>query len=312
MISKWFSDTMTPWNYGISVLIVLSVLLIEQIIGGDPIFWFIQDRTARPSSMQLLGIVGLTLITWSYLDQRILRNLRQGSSYSLLFPTLVIWMFSTHLHELSLGMLIAHWLIILFLGLWIIFQHKESKIYLFGSGLSVGFLILHYPVMGFLIAFGLSSIWIWNHNPLRSSLIWLLGCLLPAYYWATCSYITFQKLPEIPPLNQPGIWLVNFPEGDIPWHLILLFGAAILGFFLQLPWFGSQSRIMRLLNLQWIGLVVFLVPVMLVMRGDPWLLLALLTPWGAWHTGAFLQENDGVWVQDLFFITWFVLIWWGA
>ncbi|NBV05026.1 MAG: hypothetical protein EBS08_05120, partial [Cytophagia bacterium] len=179
MISKWFSDTLTPWNYGISILIVLTGLFIDQILGGDLYFWSIQDRTARPSILPLLGIVGLTLITWSYLDQRILRNLKQGSSYSLLFPALVIWMFSTHLHELSLGLLIVHWLIILFLGLWIMFQHKESKIALFGSGLSVGFLVLQYPVMGFLIAFGLSSIWIWNHNPLRSSLIWLLGCLLP-------------------------------------------------------------------------------------------------------------------------------------
>ncbi|MFM7911680.1 MAG: hypothetical protein ACKO9W_05805, partial [Bacteroidota bacterium] len=103
MISKWFSDTMTPWNYGVSILIVLTVLLIDHIIGGDTSFWHIQDRTARPSTFQLVGIFGLTLILWSYLDQHILRNLRQGSTYSLLFPTLVIWMFSNHFHELSLG-----------------------------------------------------------------------------------------------------------------------------------------------------------------------------------------------------------------
>lgn len=312
MISKWFSDTMTPWNYGVSILIVLTVLFIDQIIGGDTSFWHIQDRLARPLTFQLVGIFGLTLILWSYLDQHILRNLRQGSSYSLLFPTLVIWMFSTHLHELSLGMLIVHGLIILFLSLWIIFQHNKTKITLFGSGLSVGFLVLQYPVLGFLVGFGLSSIWIWNHSPLRNSLIWLLGCLLPVYYWVAYHYISFQRLPEMPQLNRPEIWLINLPDGDIPWHLILLFGAAILGFFVQLPWFASQSRTLRLLNLQWIGLMLFLVPVMLVMRGDPWLLLALLSPWGAWHTSAFLEWNDGAWVQDLFFVSWIVLVLWGS
>ena len=69
---------------------------------------------------------------------------------------------------------------------------------------------------------------------------------------------------------------------------------------------------MRLLNLQWIWLMAFLVPVMLVMSGDPWLLLALLAPWGAWLISAFLQWRDGTWIQDLFVVIWMGLVLWGS
>jgi len=311
MISKWFSGTMTPWNYGVSILIVATVLTLTRLLKSDPGFWLFQDQTVRPSLPLFLGIIGLTLFSWSLLDQYMLRNIKNNTEYSLLFPSWVIWFISFHQHNSTIYAQCANMFLVIFSGLWILFQHKESKLILLAAGFSIGIVALQYPALSVLALFGLSSLWIWNPNPLRNSLIWILGCLLPVYYWIAYHQITFHHLPELPRWFDPEIWLVNLPSKQIPWHLILILGASILGLILQFPWFGSHSRIHRLLNLQWIWLVICLLPVLFFEPGDPWRILAVLSPWGAWWISNFLEWKDGFWLQDAFLLLWLVLFMWG-
>lgn len=311
MMSRWFSELMAPWNYGFSMLMVIMAIALERYLIKQSNFWHLIGDAPRPSVLWVVGTMVTVLILWSMVDQYALRNLKQNAEGSLLFPSLVIWIFSFHVTSMNTDMLIVILSLVAFGGLWMMFQHKESKITLLGAGISVGMVVLKFPIMGILVGFGLSCLWIWNSNPLRYSLIWLLGCALPAYYWLAYHQIILHDLPRIPSWNHPEIWLVNRPSQEIPWHMVLILGAAILGLCLQFPLFGSFSQNRRLLNLQWIWLVVCLIPVLVLAPTDPWCILAVLSPWGAWFISAFLHWKNGTWVQDLFMAGWLWLYLWG-
>lgn len=302
---------MAPWNYGISILLIVVAIALNHYLNNTSNFWYLTEHNPSPSIIWTLGIMVLILTVWSKVDQFVLRNFKHGSEYSLLFPSLVIWLFSFHITEMNSDMMIVTLSLVAFSGLWMLFQLKESKITLIGAGLSVGIAALKFPILGILVGFGFSSIWIWNPNPIRNSLIWLLGCILPAYYWVACHWIILRDVPEIPSWNQPEIWLINLPGQEIPWHIILILGAAILGLCLQFPWFSSFSRSRYLMNLQWIWLCVCMIPVLLLAPTDPWCILAMLSPWGAWSINTFLQWKNGTWTQDLFLVLWVGLYLWG-
>lgn len=311
MISKWFSGSLTPWNYMVSLSVILLTLAIILWTNSDPGFWIHQFQTSTPPMHLVLGLIGLTLFIWSALDQFLIRKLKSETGYSLLFPSWVICFLSFHQQYSILSGLSSHLFLVIFVGLWILFQHQESKLTLLASGLSAGLVALQFPALIIIGLFGLISLWIWNSDPLRNSLVWILGCLLPAYYWMAYHQFSFQHWPEMPKMIEPEIWLALRPTGQIPWHLILVLSAAILGFILQWPWFGPQNRILRQINQQWIGLALCCIPVLIWLPGDPWRILAALTPLLAWWINDFLQWKDGFWFQDTFLLLWLVLYIWG-
>jgi hypothetical protein len=290
---------------------VIAAITFNRFFNDKSNFWHSFEKYSSPPWLWILGVVVLVLIIWSIVDQYTLRNFKYNSEYSLLFPSLVVWLFSFHVTDMNYDMLVVTLFLVVFVGLWMMFQHKESKITLLGAGLAVGIVVLKFPVLGILVGFGLSSLCIWNPNPLRNSLILLLGSVLPAYYQVAYHQIILKDLPQIPSLNHPEIWLVNHPYHEIPWHLILVLGAAILGLCLQFPLFGSFSRNRRHINLQWIWLLVCLIPVFVLAPTDPWCILAMLSPWGAWFISTFLQWKNGTWTQDLFVAIWLGLYLWG-
>lgn len=310
MISKWFARVMAPWNYIFTGLILTIILGIGHYVLTPTPFWHMEGKAQLPSLAMVLGIFGINAFTSYLVDSRLLSNLKNDYEYSLWFPSWAICYFSLHLNELNINYLWSSLWIAVFMGLWIQFQQKESMMSLLGSGLAIGISTSFVPLSGILILFGLSALWIWNTNPLRSSFVWIIACLLPAYYWSAFQWVVYRDWPHYSFTNHSELWLVNLPSHQIPWYLILVLATAASGILLHFWGLTALSKFQRTLNFQWLWLSLFLVPVFVFFEADPWTFLALLAPWTAWWVNCFLHWKDGRWVQDVFFLLWLFLFLW--
>ncbi len=310
MIAKLFSRVMAPWSYFVTGLVLTILLWIGQSFFYPTRFWHLEEMVQLTSLPLSLGIFGISVFTAYLIDSYLLTNLKYEYEYSLWFPAWAICYFSMHLYELNKDYAWSSLFIAVFMGLWIHFQEKESKMSLLAAGLAVGISTAFIPLTSILILFGLSALWIWNTNPLRSSFVWILGCLLPSYYLSTFRWIFNKDWPHTSLAKHSELWLVNLPSYQIPWYLILVLASAVAGILLHLLGLNALSKFHRLLSFQWLWLGLFLVTVFVFFDSDPWAFLALFTPWIAWWVNGFLHWREGRWIQDAFFIVWILLFLW--
>lgn len=317
MIAGIFKSNQLLFAYGLSVVLVLAIVLLQALRIDSPLglaageHLLMQVIRSLPQPI-LLTLHTLLIAGGAVLFNQLLVNEKISRDYNSLFLLGYVMAASSFSgwRDLSGAALSGFLLLVVMRNLMIAGNSKRQLSLVFDAGFLGGLAYLLYEPAWVILPMSFLGIVLGGFFRFKALMIWLFGYVTPVYLFASVAYLSGQNawlFDLVPNFNQEVWYVLQLNWAD---KILLAFSLAVWLLGVLVSFTGVNLKTNALRNAQRLFFIFLLcvVPALWFLPEDGWMMAALFVPVSAFYMGRFLEAVPGRGLFNLLIVVWLALL----